>query len=148
MFTKREHVKILSKNVISRLEQDEAIVLNIRMRQNVYQDLYQKIATYIYTDEDIKEKIAEKLGQKVEALSDSESTESDQYKAAKSVLMNQLGENTVAGLYYQQPLKNIAQAIGQFVMGHTYVEDVFLSDEDLEKTVVDFLKKFKPEQLH
>ena len=148
MFTKREHVKILSKNVISRLEQDEAIVLNARMRQNVYQDLYQKIASYIYTDEDIRQKVIEKLGKNAEALGETDAAESDQYKAAKSVIMAQLGENAVEGLYYQQPLKNIAQAIGQFVMSHTFVEDVFLSDEDLEKTVVDFLKKFKPDQLH
>ena len=66
MFTKREHVKILAKNVISRLEQDEAIALNVRMRQNVYQDLYQKIDAYVFTEEDIKEKVEEKLGKKAE----------------------------------------------------------------------------------
>jgi hypothetical protein len=148
MFTKREHVKILAKNVVSRLEQDETIALNPRMRQNVYQDLFSKIESYILTDEDVRKRVLEKLGQNAEELKESDQAESDQYKAAKSVVMNQVADNAVAGLYYQIPLKTLAQMIGQFVMAHSYVEDVFLSDEEMEKSVVDFLKRFQPDQLH
>lgn len=148
MLTKRDHVKVLAKNVISRMEQDEAIALNVRMRQNVYQDLHSKIEAYILTDEDVRKRVLEKLGHKEEELKDSESSESDQYKAAKSIVMNQIGDHAISGLYYQIPLKTLAQMIGQFVMNHSYVEEVFLSDEELEKTIVDFLKRFQPEQLH
>jgi len=148
MFTKREHVKILSKNVISRLEQDQSIELNTRMRTNVYQDLFSKIETYILTDEDVRKRVIDKLGQKVEELQESEFTESDQYKAAKSMVMHQVGEHSVHGLYYQIPVKTLAQMIVQFVMNHSYVEEVFLSDEDLEKVIVEFIKKFQPDQLH
>jgi hypothetical protein len=58
------------------------------------------------------------------------------------------GENAVAGLYYQIPVKSVAQQIGQFLMKHNQVEDVFSQDEDLEKSIVQFLKRFAPEQLH
>ena len=148
MYTKKEHVKALAKNVVSRLEQDEAIVLNPRTRQLVYQDLFLKLEDMIMTDEQIREKIIGQLGLKSEELDDSGYTENDQYKAAKSVLMNKFGENAVAGLYYQRPVKSVAQEIGLFLMNHNQVEDVFPSDEELEKSIVDFLKRFNPSQLH
>ena len=148
MYTKKEHVKALAKNVVSRLEQDEAIVLNPRTRQMVYQDLYLKLDAMILTDEEIREKIINQLGLKSEELGETGYTENEQYKAAKSVMMNKLGENAVLGLYYQRPVKVVAQEIGLFLMSHNQVEDVFPSDEELEKTIVEFLKRFNPSQLH
>ena len=148
MFTKKEHLKVLAKNVVSRLEQDQAIVLNPRTRQIVYQDLFLKIEPYIMTDEDIRAKVIAQLGLKAEELGESGYTENDQYRAAKNMLMAKHGENAVAGLYYQMPVKNVAQEIGHFLMKHNQVEDVFPTDEELEKTIVQFLKRFAPDQLH
>ena len=148
MFTKKDHIKVLAKNVVCRLEQDESIALNPRTRQMVYQDLYTKLSPYILTDEEVREKILAQLGQKAQALEDSVATESDQYKAAKSVMMNKLGENAVNGLYYQIPIKNVATLVVQFMMSHNQVEEVYLSDDDLTQSIVDFFKKFNPEQLH
>jgi hypothetical protein len=148
MYTKKEHVKALAKNVVSRLEQDEAIVLNPRTRQLVYQDLFLKLEDMIMTDEQIREKIVGQLGLKSEELDESGYTENEQYKAAKSVLMNKFAENAVAGLYYQRPVKSVAQEIGLFLMSHKQVEDVFPSDDELEKSIVEFLKRFNPSQLH
>ncbi|NDF14766.1 DUF507 family protein [bacterium] len=148
MQTKKEHVKILAKNVVMRLEQDEAIAVNPRTRQMVYQDLFLKLEPLILTDEDIRAKVIAQLGLKAEELGDTGYTENDHYRAAKSVLMAKHGENAVAGLYYQIPVKSVAQQIGQFLMKHNQVEDVFSQDEDLEKSIVQFLKRFAPEQLH
>ena len=148
MQTKKEHVKVLAKNVVTRLEQDEAIVLNPRNRQIVYQDLFLKLEPMILTDEEIRDKIISQLGLKAEELGETGYTENDQYRAAKSVMMNKLGENAVSGLYYQRPVKTVAQEIGAFLMNHGQVEDVFSSDDELEKAIVDYLKKFNPEQLH
>ncbi len=148
MYTKKEHIKVLAKNVVTRLEQDESIVLNPRTRQIVYQDLFLKLESMILTDEDIRTKILSELGLKSEELGETGYTENDQYKAAKSVILSKLGENAVAGLYYQRPVKMVAQEIGRFLMSHAQVEDVFPSDEEIEKAVVDFLKRFNPEQLH
>jgi hypothetical protein len=148
MQTKKEHVKILAKNVVMRLEQDEAIAVNPRTRQMVYQDLFLKLEPLILTDEDIRAKVIAQLGLKAEELGETGYTENDHYRAAKSILMAKHGENAVAGLYYQIPVKTVAQQIGQFLMSHNQVEDVFSQDEDLEKAIVQFLKRFAPEQLH
>lgn len=133
---------------MNRLEQDEAIVLKPQMRQNVYHDLYSKIAPIILTDEDVREKVIAQMGLTSEALDESSTTESDQYKTAKKMILQKIGENSVEGLYYQKPIRDLAKSIGEFVMSHESVEEVFLTDEDLEKSVVDFIKRFKPDQLH
>jgi hypothetical protein len=148
MFTKKEHLKVLAKNAVSRLEQDQAIALNPRTRQMVYQDLFLKLEALILTDEDIRERIIQQLGQKAEQLGESGQTESDQYKAAKAVLMSKLGENAVSGLYYQRPVKEVASEIGRFLMSHAQVEEVFPTDEELERSLVEFLKRFNPDLLH
>ncbi len=148
MFTKKDHIKVLAKNLVSRLEQDESIALNQRTRHMVYQDLYVKLNPYILSDEEVREKILTQLGQKAEELTDAGATESDQFKAAKAVLMNKIGENAVHGLYYQIPIKNVAVLVVQFLMSHNQVEEVYLSDDDLEKSIVDFFKKFDSSQLH
>ena len=110
--------------------------------------MYVKLNPYILSDEEVREKILTQLGQKSEALTDTGLAESDQYKAAKAVLMNKIGENAVHGLYYQIPIKNVAVLVVQFLMSHNQVEEVYLSDDDLEKTIVDFFKKFDSSQLH
>ena len=148
MFTKKEHVKILAKNVVSRLEQDQAIVLNPRDRQVIYDDLFTALAPQILTDDEVRVQILAQLGLKADTLVESGANESDQYKAARNVIMSKVGENAVMGLYYQKSIKSIALQIAQFLMNHKAVEDVFPSDEELEKTIVDFLKRFNPEQLH
>ena len=148
MFTKKEHVKILAKNVVSRLEQDQAIVLNPRDRQVIYEDLFTALSPQILTDDEVRVQILAQLGLKADTLVESGANESDQYKAARNVIMSKVGENAVMGLYYQKSIKSIALEIAQFLMNHKAVEDVFPSDEELEKTIVDFLKRFNPEQLH
>lgn len=148
MFTKKEHVKILAKNVVSRLEQDQAIVLNPRNRQTIYEDLFTALSPQILTDDEVRERVLAQLGMNADTLVETGSNESDQYKAARNVIMNKIGENAIMGLYYQKSVKSIALEIAQFLMGHKDIEDVFPSDEELEKTIVDFLKRFNPEQLH
>jgi len=148
VFTKKEHVKILAKNVVSRLEQDQAIVLNPRDRQVIYEDLFTALSPQILTDDEVRVQILAQLGLKADTLVESGANESDQYKAARNVIMSKVGENAVMGLYYQKSIKSIALEIAQFLMNHKAVEDVFPSDEELEKTIVDFLKRFNPEQLH
>ena len=148
MFTKKEHVKILAKNIVGRLEQDQAIVLNPRNRQAINDDLFTALSPLVLTDDEIRERILAEMGLKADTLIESGANESDQFKAAKSVIMNKVGENAVMGLYYQKSIKAIALQIAQFMMNHKFVEDVFPSDEELEKTIVDFLKRFNPQELH
>jgi hypothetical protein len=148
MFTKKDHVKILAKNIVIRLETDQAIVLNPRDRQAISDDLYATLAPQILTDDEIRAKILAEMGLNADTLIESGANESDQYRAAKNVIMSKVGENAVLGLYYQKPIRTIAIQIAAFLMKHKFVEDVFSSDEELERALVDFLKRFNPEQLH
>ncbi len=146
--TKREHIKILAKNLLLRLEQDGSIAVNPPKRQNCYDALFSKIANLILTEEDVRERVHAQLGAKAEDLAGNDSSESDQFRAAKAVLVARIGDHEVHKLYYQRPLKDVGTLVCDFLMTTADIEEVFASDEDLEKSTVDFLKKFDPAQLH
>lgn len=84
--TSKETVKALCKLMITRLENDKHIVFPPRIRQEVWEDLYAILKTQILSDEDFKEKVIAKLHGNAEALSDSATTESDQFKSAMKVV--------------------------------------------------------------
>ena len=146
--TKREHIKVLAKNLLLRLEQDGAIAVNPPKRQNCYDALFSKIAGMILTEEDVRERVHAQLGAKSGELEGNASTETDQFRAAKAVLIARIGDHEVHKLYYQRPLKDVGIVVRDFLMSTPEVEEVFSSDEDLEKSTVEFLKKFDPAQLH
>lgn len=146
--TKRDHIKALTKNLLLRLEQDDALVLNPRSKSETAQALYDKVSAFVLTDEDIREKAIDSLGKNSDALAESDFSETDQYRAAKAVILSQIGDNAVRGIYFQKPIKEVADSVVSFVMSHSGVEDVFAEDAELEKRIVDFIKKFDPSQLH
>lgn len=148
MMTKRDHIKALTKNLLLRLEQDDALVLNPRSKSETAQALYDKVSAFVLTDEDIREKAIDSLGKNSDALAESDFSETDQYRAAKAVILSQIGDNAVRGIYFQKPIKEVADSVVSFVMSHSGVEDVFAEDAELEKRIVDFIKKFDPSQLH
>lgn len=148
MFTKKEHVKALAKNMLLRLEQDEALAILPQDRQEAFTALFQLLSPLVLTDEEVRAKVIQRLGMSAEALSDSSATESDQYRAAKSVILSEIGENAVLGLYYQTPIKSLAEQIKKFLMKRPEIDEVFWDDLQLERKIVDFIKQFNPESLH
>jgi len=144
--TKKEHVRTLAKNVLLRLEQ--AIALNPAKKQTAFDNLYHQLAQVILTDEDVRDRVLRQLGENAEALQANQATESDQFKAAKAVLLARIGDHVIHGLYYQRSVKEVSQFITHFLMKVSEVEDVFSSDDEIERAVVEFLKRFDPAQLH
>lgn len=148
MFTKKEHIRALAKNLLLRLEQDEALVMVPQEKLECFSALYEVMIKSILTDEDLREKTIQKLGLTADALSEVEASESDQFRTAKSTLMNQYAENAVRGLYYQITIKALSEEIKKFLMRRPEIDEVFWDDSQLEKRIVDFIKQFDPAQLH
>jgi hypothetical protein len=146
--TRKEQVRALAKNVLLRLEQDGSIALNPLTRQTAFDQLYGQISQVIWTDEDIREKVIRQLGDKAGMLEGNDATESEQFRAAKAVLLARVSDHVIHGLYYQRSVKEVASFICVYLMKVKEVEEVFLSDEELEKTIVEFLKRFDPAHLH
>jgi hypothetical protein len=148
MSTQKETVRLLCKSIVTRLENNKSISFPPRLRQVVQDEVHNLVGPYILTDEDIKDRAHAKMGLKAEAVSDSGSTESDAFKAAKAVVKGQIGEHELNGFYFQKQLKEIASTIAQYFMRSSHIDDVYETDEDLEKQIIDVVKKFDASQLH
>ena len=102
MATSKETVRLLCKSIITRLENQKSISFPPRLRQVVQDEVFGLIGPYIVSEEELRERTLAKLGAKADVLKDSAFTESDQYKAAKSVVRGTLGDDELNGFYFQK----------------------------------------------
>lgn len=148
MATQRETLKLLCKSIVTKLENRKAISFPPRLRQVVQDEVYGLIGPLVLTEEDVRDRALAKMGAKAELLNDTEFTESDQYRSAKTIIRSTLGNDILNGFYFQKPPKLVAETIVQYLMRSSHIDDVFESDEDLEFQIVDLVKKFNPSELH
>ena len=148
MSSKKDHVRLLVKSVITRLENKKAISFPVRLRQIVQDEMVGLVSPYILTDEDLRERTIARIGAKAEALADAAFTDSDQYKAAKAVVRNTFGDDVLNGFYFQKPLKTVARTMAEYFMRSSHIDEVYESDDDLEKQIVEMVQKFDVNQVH
>lgn len=148
MVTQRDTVRLLCKTMVSRLENDQVIMFPPRLRQEVQEELYSKIGPYILTDGDLRERALAKMQAKSDELEESKIAESDQFKAAKAAVKESFGDDELNGFYFQKPLKEIAGMVCAYFMNSSHIEDVFETDEEIERRVVDLVKRFNPDNIH
>lgn len=148
MTTQKDTVRLLCKSIINRLENKKSIAFPPRLRQIVQDEIFSLVGPYILTDEDLRERALAKVGAKAELLSDSQFTESDQFRTAKTLVRSTFGDDELNGFYFQKPLKQIAETIGKYFMRSSHIDDVYETDEDLERQIVEVIQKFNPADLH
>lgn len=147
MATNRDTVRLLCKSIINRLENRKAISFPPRLRQIIQDELYQLVGPYVLTDEDLRDRALAKMGANADALKDSHFSESDQYKAAKSIIRTTFGDDELNGFYFQKPLKAVAASVAGYLMRSSHIDDVYESDEEIEHQIVDVVKTFDANQL-
>ena len=148
MATQKESVRLLCKSIITRLENRKAISFPPRLRQIVADEVHGLIGPYIMTDEDLREKALAKMNLRAEMLADAQFTEGDAFKAAKAVVRATFGDDELNGFFFLKPLKTVAETIAKYLMRSSHIDDVYESDEDIEKQIVDTVKGFKAEDAH
>lgn len=146
--TKKETVRLLCKSIVTRLENRKSISFPPRLRQIISDELFALIGPYVLTDEDLRDKTLAKIGARAEMLENSQFTDSDQYKTAKSIVRASFGDDELNGFYFQKPLKFVANTITQYFMRSSHIDDVYEMDEELEKQIVEIVKIFNPADLH
>ncbi len=146
--TNRNTVKLLCNSIITRLENRKAIELTASVRDTVRDALYDLLGQHIMTDEDLRNQTLEKIGAASNQLIDSEITESSQYRTARSLVRKSFGDDELNGLYFKKTLKELAEMAVGFMMSSTQIDEVFESDDELGKMIVDIVKKFKAENVH
>jgi hypothetical protein len=148
MSTQKETLRLLCKSIVSNLENRKSISFPARLRQIVQDEVHGLIGPFILTDEDLRERVLAKMGAKADMLQDTTFTESEQFRAAKSVVRNSFGSDELNGFYFQKPPKMVANTIVQYMMRSSHIDDVYETDEDLELQIVEIVKKFNPKDLH
>ncbi len=148
MSSKRDDVRLLVKSVITKLENKKAVSFPVRLRQIVQDEMVGLVSPYILTDEDLRERALARIGAKAEALSDSAFTDSDQFKAAKAVIRKTFGDDVLNGFYFQKPLKTVARTMAEYFMRSSHIDEVYESDDDMEKQIVEMVQKFDINQVH
>lgn len=146
--TTRETVKLLSKSIINRLENNKAIEFAPRLRQVIQDEIYSLIGPFILTEQDLNEKTLEKIGAKIEEIEEMEAAQNTQFRTARSVVRKSFGDDELNGLYFQKSLKQIAGIISAYYMRSSHIDDVYETDEDLEQMIVDIIRNFNPANLH
>lgn len=146
--TQRETVQLLCKSVITRLENKKAISFPPRLRQVVQDEVFDLVGPYILTDQDVRDRAIRSLGEAGESLQESSATETEQFRTAKSVVRSQLGDHVLNGFYFQRPIKAIAEMISAYLMRSSNIEEVFDSDDEIEKFVVQTIQSFNPANAH
>lgn len=148
MATQRDTLRLLCKSVVNRLENNKVIAFPPRLRQIVQEELFNLIGPYVMTDQDLREKTLAKMGARAELLEDSQFTESEQYKTAKSIIRRSFGDDELNGFYFLRPLKSVARMMTEYFMRSSNIEEVYESDEDIEKEIVGIVQKFDATELH
>jgi hypothetical protein len=148
MTTTRESVRLLCKSIITRLENRKSISFPPRLRQIVADEVFNLVGPYIVAEGDIRERALARMGARAELLQDTQFTESDQFRAAKAVVRASLGDDELNGFFFQKPLKSVANSIAAYLMRSSHIDDVYESDEELEKQIVETVQGFRVEDAH
>lgn len=144
MYTTHDTLKLLCRSIINRLENKKIIAFSPQDRGSVVDALFNRVKPSIATEQDIREMALQKMGASQERLADSEFSESEQFKTAKAMVRKSLGDDQLNGFFFKQPLKNVAENVAGYFMECPEIEDVFADDEEVERQVVDIVKKFNP----
>lgn len=148
MSTSQDTLKSLCKSILTRMENQKAIVFSPRLRQIIQDEIYEMVKPAVFTEADLRDKTLARIGAKAEELESVDLTETERYRTAKNFIRESFGDDVLNGFYFQKPVKHLAGMIAQYFMRSSHIDDVFETDEDLEKQIVDAVKKFDPKNLH
>jgi hypothetical protein len=146
--TRKENVLVLCKSIVTRLENSKSIAFPPRLRNVVAEEVHGLISPYIMTDEDIREKAIAKLGANADKVAEANFTESEGFKAARKMVREGLGDDELNGFYFLKPLKTVSGMIVSYLMRSASIDEVYETDEDLVKMIVEIVKGFNPANAH
>jgi len=146
--TNRDSVRNLCKSILTRLANRKAVELQAESRTPVQDEVYDLVGEFILTEHDLHTQTLDRVGAKADDLLEDDFTQSAPYRTARSMVRKTFGDDELNGFYYQKSLKHIAQLITIYLMKADKIEDVFESDEVLEKMIIDVIRTHRPSEQH
>lgn len=140
--TSHNSLKTMSKTLISKMENKKFIVFNPSHRNKVQDQLYSILTKHIWTEEDVNNQVREQVASHSEAIGEQNLTESAAFQSQKKALKSRIGENELRGFYYKSTVRATVIAVRKFLFDCGQIEDVFESDENIDKLVMDTFQTF------
>ncbi len=140
--TNQNSLRLLTKSILNRLENQKYIVFNPIQRTNLTDELFNMFSKHILTNSDLVETARKKVSEHSEEISEHQIAESEAFKNQKKALLSEYGEHELHGFYFKSSLKDLSQKVCKFLFDSSLVEDVFESDEDIQKLVVETIQGF------
>jgi hypothetical protein len=92
--------------------------------------------------------VLSQIGTKSDELNDLHLTGGEAYRTLRQQWLSKHGEYEVDGLYFQKPIKYVAEWVIQFLLKSANVDEVFADDDKLLKTIVASIGNFRRSKLH
>ncbi len=146
--TTHTSLRVLAKSILNKLENNKFIVFNPKERGELQEDLFRKLSKFILTEEDINNQVRSAVTANSDALSDQNIAEGDAFQSQKRALKSRMGDNQLHGFYFQDSLRGICIKVCKFLFESPFVEDVFESDEAIQKLVMDTIQAFDESKAH
>ncbi len=146
--TNFDSIKLLCQSVVRRLESQKMIAVDRMKRNELVDDMAAKMSALIFTQEDMEKNVLDSIGEKNERLDELRLSGGEAYRTLRQSWLSRYGENEVDGLYFQQPIKYIADHMIAYLMKTNFVEEVFEEDAVLERTIVSTIGSFRRSKLH
>ncbi|MBI3543181.1 MAG: DUF507 family protein [Deltaproteobacteria bacterium] len=140
--TNHTSLKTLAKSILNKLENNKYIVFNPKERNDLQEDLVRRLQRSILTEEDITKQVRSQVTAAGDALTEQNITETDAFQSQKRALKSRMGDNMLHGFYFQDTLRGICISVCKFLFESPYVEDVFESDDAIQKLVMDTIQSF------
>lgn len=130
-------VQTLLKNTLTRLENLKLIEVDPEARTPLREEVMALLGPQIWTQEELKEAARDLMSAHREELpEEAGDVEGDSWKVAQKMAKEKFGEHPMGRFFFQRPLKELTDSLMKHLMASTHVAEVFGSDEELRKTIV------------
>lgn len=148
MKTDFETLKLLASYVINCLMDQKLITFNTNNRGELIEKMATEFGVSFSTDEDIIQRAIEEVEDKMGSESiTGDITETEMFNHARKEIIKSFQGESIAGLYLEETLNEMANRIKDFLLDADLVEDVFATDEELVGFLVAKIRVFSPKRV-
>lgn len=143
MKTNFDTLKSLASYTISHLADSKLIEFGVDKRIDLIDALATEYGVSFSTDDDIRQQAIEEVEDKVGGDHiTGDITETEMYNHARKELVKTFNGETIAGLYLEETLNQVAHRVAKFLMSSTLIDDVYATDEDLINFLIPKIRGF------
>lgn len=141
-YTNEQSLRTLCNVLLTRLEKGNYIVFNPKDRALVREELYQVMKGVMLTEEDVIEMARDAVSGRAQDIADKNITETDAFKMKKRDIKADFSYNEVAGFYLTSSLREVSGKVSPFLLDCKAIEDVFETDEAIQRMVQESILNF------